>query len=96
MSNFLVGKSRPLWFSSLLVKSIHDFAELSQAFVNCLSSSQVYTKTSDSLNAIWQGTQEPLKEYLDRFNIVAMQIQDLDPTLELHSIKRGLLVGPFC
>ena len=26
---------------------------------------------------------------------MAMQIQDLDPAMELHSIKRGLKVGSF-
>ena len=32
---------------------------------------------------------------MDRFNTMAMQIQDLDPVVELHSIKRGLRAGPF-
>ena len=32
---------------------------------------------------------------MDRFNTVAMQIQDLDTTLEFHSVKRGLSAGPF-
>ena len=63
--------------------------------MNRFSSSRVYKKTSDSLNAIRQVPQELLKEYLDRFNTVAMQIQDLDPIVELHSIKRELQVGPF-
>ena len=36
-----------------------------------------------------------MREYLDRFNIVAMQIQNFDPAMELHSIKRGLRVGLF-
>ena len=63
--------------------------------MNKFSSSLVYKKTSDSLNAIRQRTQEPLREYLDQFNILAMQIQDLDPTLELHSINRGLQADPF-
>ena len=34
-------------------------------------------------------------EYLDQFNTMAMQIQDLDLAVELHSIKRGLQAGPF-
>ena len=48
-------KSTLLWFLSLLAGMIHKFAKLSQAFVNRFSSSQVYKKTSDSLNAIRQG-----------------------------------------
>ena len=71
---YLPGKGSPLWFSSLLVGSIHNFAKLSQAFVNCFSSNRVYNKTLDSLNAIRQGPQEPLKENLDWFNTMAMQI----------------------
>ena len=45
-------KPAVIWFSSLPIRLIHDFIELSQAFVNCFSSSQVYKKTSDSFNAI--------------------------------------------
>ena len=70
----LLEKTALLWFSSLPVRSIHEFTELSQAFVNCFSSSQVYKKIVDSLNTIRQGQQEPLREYLDRFNAIAMQI----------------------
>ena len=84
-----------LWFSSLLAGLIHDFVELSQAFVNHFSSSRVYKKTLNSLNMIWQGPQEPLREYLDRFNAVAMQIQDLILAMKLHSIKKELWAGPF-
>ena len=36
-----------------------------------------------------------MREYLDWFNVVAMQIQDLDLAVELHSIKRGLGASPF-
>ena len=61
-----------LWFSSLLAGLIHNFVKLSQAFVNRFSSSKVYKKTLDSFNIIWQGPQEPLKEYLDRFNTIAI------------------------
>ena len=61
-----------LWFSSLPVGIIHNFVELSQAYTNRFSSSQVYRKTSDSLNAIGQGPQEPLREYLGRFNTVVI------------------------
>lgn len=71
-----------LWFFSLPTRSIHDFAKFSRAFVNRFFSSWVYKKTSDSLSAIRQGPQEPLREYLDRFNVVAMKIQDLDPTVD--------------
>ena len=63
-----------LWFSSLPAGSIHDFVELSQAFMNHFFSSRVYKKTLDSLNAIKHGLKEPLREYLDQFNTVTMQI----------------------
>ena len=91
----ILEKVALLWFSSLPSRLIHNFVELSQAFVNRFSLSWVYKKISDSLNAIQQGPQEPLREYLDRFNIVVMQIQDLDLVVELHFIKRGLRVSPF-
>ena len=88
-------KAALLWFSSLPVGTIHNFAKLSQAFVNSFSSSRVCKKFLDSLNAIWQGLQELLKEYLDQFNTMVMQIQYLDLAVDLHSIKRGLWVGSF-
>ena len=65
-------KAALLWFSSLPAGSIHDFVELLQAFVNRFSSSWVYKKTLDSLNVIRQSPQEPLREYLDQFDAVAM------------------------
>ena len=88
-------KAALLWFSSLPARTIHNFAELSQALVNQFSLSRVYKKTSDALNAIRQGSQEPLGEYLNQFNTVAMQMDNLDLAVELHSIKGGLWVGPF-
>ena len=88
-------KATLLWFSSLPTRTIHSFTKLSQAFVNQFSSNQVYKKTLDALNAIRHGPQEPLREYLNRFNDVAMQIDNLDPAVELHSIKRGLRAGPL-
>ena len=48
-------KATLLRFSSLLARSIHDFAELLQVFVNHFHSSWVYKKTSNSLNVIQQG-----------------------------------------
>ena len=42
-----------------------------------------------------QVPQEPLREYLNQFNAVAVQIDDLDLAVELHSIKIGLRAGPF-
>ena len=71
------------------------FSSFSQAFMNHFSSNRIYKKTLKSLNAIWQESQEPLKEYLNRFNIAAMHIPNLEPTMELHFIKRGLPVGLF-
>ena len=91
----LLEKAALLWFSSVLAGTIHNFPELSQAFVNRFSSIQVYKKTLDSLNAIYQGSQETLREYLDRFNTVAMQIEDLNFIVELQSIKKGLRAGFF-
>ena len=63
--------------------------------MNHFSSSRVYKRTLHSLNAIWQGPQEPSREYLDQFNTMVMQIQDLDLAMELHSIKRGLQASLF-
>ena len=88
-------KAALLWFSSLPADIIYNFAKLSQVFVNRFSLSQIYKKTSDSLNTIRQRPQESLREYLDQFNTVAMQIQDFDPVVELHSTKKGLQAGSF-
>ena len=84
-----------LWFLSLPSRLIHNFAELSQAFVNRFFSSRVYKKTSNFFNAIRQGPQELLREYLTDSILWPCRYKDLDPTVELHCIKRGLGMGSF-
>ena len=65
-------KAALLWFSSLPIKTVHSFAELSQAFMNRFYSSQVNKKTLDTLNAIPQSPREQMREYLNQFNEMVM------------------------
>ena len=61
-----------LLFSTLLARPIHDFVEFLQAFINHFSSSRIYQKMLDFLNNVKQGPNELLKDYLIRFNVVAI------------------------
>ena len=46
-----------------------------EALLNHFSSNEIYEKTSDTLNHIKQGPNEPLKDYLTRFNVEAKKYQ---------------------
>ncbi|WOK94242.1 hypothetical protein Cni_G02944 [Canna indica] len=60
-----------------------------------LSSCRIYSKTEDSLHYIKQGQHEPLRVYLKRFNVVAIDIPNLNPHVKLYSVKHGLKPEQF-
>ena len=75
--------------------SINDFEQFSKAFTNHFFSSRIYTRSKDALNYIKERQNEPLRDYLYRFNAVAMEIPNLCPNVELNLIQYGFKLGHF-
>ncbi|KAL0291941.1 UNVERIFIED_CONTAM: hypothetical protein Sradi_7008900 [Sesamum radiatum] len=65
------------WFNQLPLGFIRSFQEFSSLFLHQFASSRKVRKTELSLFAIRQGEDEPLKEYLQRFNTAALEFDAL-------------------
>ena len=52
-------------------------------------------KTSTALMNFQQGKRETLKEYLTRFNTLALEIKDLNEGIVVHQITIGFRTGHF-
>ncbi|XP_025611567.1 uncharacterized protein [Arachis hypogaea] len=84
-----------LWFSNLPAGSISSFEEFAKLFINHFAASKSYVRDSDYLSTTKQGQHESLKDYMTRFTTAAMKIPDLNPKVQLHTIKNGLRPGKF-
>ncbi|KAL0455206.1 UNVERIFIED_CONTAM: hypothetical protein Slati_0859800 [Sesamum latifolium] len=62
------------WFNQLPVGAIGSFQEFRSLFLHQFASSRKLRKTELSLFAIQQKDNEPLKEYLQRFNAAALEV----------------------
>ncbi|XP_058760051.1 uncharacterized protein LOC131633358 [Vicia villosa] len=80
------------WYKNLPPNSIHSWAELKKLFSNHFTASRRQPKSEATLDAVIQGTDEPLWEYLDRFNKEAVQVQTTDH-MKMYLLERGLLPG---
>ncbi|WOL11754.1 U-box domain-containing protein 27-like [Canna indica] len=83
-------EAAPLWFFALPPGSVHTLQELSKMFINQFSLSRIYSKTEDFPHYNKQGLNEPLMEYMKRFDVIAMEIPNIDPRIEMYSIKHNL------
>ncbi|KAL0463151.1 UNVERIFIED_CONTAM: hypothetical protein Slati_0202700, partial [Sesamum latifolium] len=61
------------WFNQLPVGAIESFQEFRSLFLHQFPSSWKLRKTELSLFVVRQKNNEPLKEYLQRFNVVALE-----------------------
>ncbi|XP_058761332.1 uncharacterized protein LOC131634722 [Vicia villosa] len=80
------------WYRNLPPNSIHSWAELKKLISNHFTASCRQPKSKATLEAVIQGTDEPLQEYLDRFNKEAVQVQTTDD-MKRYLLERGLLPG---
>ncbi|XP_058741193.1 uncharacterized protein LOC131613551 [Vicia villosa] len=85
-------KGAMTWYMNLPPNSIHSWAELKKLFSNHFTTSRRKPKSEATLEAVIQGTDEPLREYLDRFNKEAVQVQTTDH-MKRYLLERGLLPG---
>ncbi|XP_020238110.1 uncharacterized protein LOC109817306 [Cajanus cajan] len=89
-------KGRALsWFTKLPSSSIDSFNELSSQFTLQFATSKPYKTTSLALAGVRQEKKESLRNFMDRFNKIAMEIGDLNPAVALDRLSTALRPGPF-
>ncbi|XP_058760264.1 uncharacterized protein LOC131633581 [Vicia villosa] len=80
------------WYRNLPPNSIKSWAELKEPFLSHFTASRRQPKSEANLEAVVQGTNEPLRDYLDRFNKEAVQVETTD-YMKRYLLERGLLPG---
>jgi len=83
------------WFTKLSPNSIDSFATLVVKFETQFATSRPHHLTSIALVGIRQEKGESLRTFVDRFNKVAMSIQNLIPDICMHHMLTTLRLGPF-
>ncbi|KAL0455195.1 UNVERIFIED_CONTAM: hypothetical protein Slati_0858700 [Sesamum latifolium] len=83
------------WFNQLPVGAIGSFQEFRSLFLHQFASSRKLRKTELSLFAIQQKDNEPLKEYLQRFNAAALEVPSAIQEVKASAFSQGLLDGDF-
>ncbi|KAL0415866.1 UNVERIFIED_CONTAM: hypothetical protein Slati_3418500 [Sesamum latifolium] len=83
------------WFNQLPVGAIGNFQEFRSLFLHQFASSRKLRKTELSLFAVRQKDDKPLKEYLQRFNAVALEVPAATQEVKASAFSQGLLDGDF-
>ncbi|KAL0448563.1 UNVERIFIED_CONTAM: hypothetical protein Slati_1412700 [Sesamum latifolium] len=83
------------WFNKLPLGAIGSFQEFRSLFLHQFASSRKLRKTKLSLFSVCQKDDEPLKEYLQRFNAVALEVPAATQEVKASAFSQGLLDGDF-
>ncbi|KAL0462007.1 UNVERIFIED_CONTAM: hypothetical protein Slati_0088300 [Sesamum latifolium] len=75
--------------------AIGNFQEFRSLFLHQFASSRKLRKTELSLFAVRQKDDEPLKEYLQRFNTAALEVPAATQEVKASAFSQGLLDGDF-
>ena len=79
-----------LWFTRLPPRSISNFKELSECFMNQFRFHTQKSKTIIELSRIKQAPGESLKSYLDRFNLAVKEVSDPHEPTILMALMEGV------
>ncbi|KAL0453943.1 UNVERIFIED_CONTAM: hypothetical protein Slati_1372400 [Sesamum latifolium] len=83
------------WFNQLPIGAIGSFQEFRSFFLHQFASSRKLCKTELSIFAVRQKDNEPLKEYLQRFNAAALEVPSATQEVKASAFSQGLLDGDF-
>ncbi|KAL0458684.1 UNVERIFIED_CONTAM: hypothetical protein Slati_0495600 [Sesamum latifolium] len=83
------------WFNQLPLGVIGSFQEFCSLFLHQFASRRKVRKMELSLFAICQEEDEPLKEYLQRFNTAALEVPAATQEVKANAFSQGLLDGDF-
>ncbi|GAU51522.1 hypothetical protein TSUD_140370 [Trifolium subterraneum] len=80
------------WWRNLPHSSIDSWEELCRMFTAHFTTSRRHPKTVASLKAIVQGPEESLRNYIERFNKVSVEVEATDK-MKLYLLEEGLREG---
>ncbi|GAU22605.1 hypothetical protein TSUD_135050 [Trifolium subterraneum] len=80
------------WWRNLPPGSIDSWEELCRTFTAHFTTSRRHPKTVASLKAIIQGPEESLRNYIERFNKVSVEVEATDK-MKLYLLEEGLREG---
>ncbi|KAL0406388.1 UNVERIFIED_CONTAM: Retrovirus-related Pol polyprotein from transposon opus [Sesamum latifolium] len=83
------------WFNQLPVGAIGSFQEFRSLFLHQFASNRKLRKTELSLFVVRQKDDEPLNEYLQRFNAAALEVPAAMQEVKASAFSQGLLDGDF-
>ncbi|KAL0411270.1 UNVERIFIED_CONTAM: hypothetical protein Slati_3716700 [Sesamum latifolium] len=83
------------WFNQLPAGAIGSFQEFQSLFLHQFASSRKLQKTELSLFVVRQKDNEPLKEYLQRFNAATLEVPSATQEVKASAFSQGRLDGDF-
>nr|KYP71971.1 hypothetical protein KK1_011255 [Cajanus cajan] len=83
------------WFSGLPDRSITDFDVFSRLFMTQFVANKKKPPITSDLFDLKQQREESLKDFLQRFNEVALRIASLDERMAVIAFQKGLRSGAF-
>jgi hypothetical protein len=83
------------WFSSLPAGSITGWKELKDKFISNLTSSKQQFKTEHHLERIRQKSDEPLRDFIIRFNVESLEVLDVATNMIMYFLRQGLKPGGY-
>ncbi|XP_061349761.1 uncharacterized protein LOC133294994 [Gastrolobium bilobum] len=91
----LLGGRALTWYTTLPTGSIASWDDLASKFQSHFATSRPVPKSVHSLEKIRQQSGESLRSFLDRFDKEALEVQGLDPKVQVHILLSSLRQGAF-
>ncbi|XP_016199658.1 uncharacterized protein LOC107640666 [Arachis ipaensis] len=91
----ILTKAAMKWFDMLPPKSVISFDDLSQKFLTRFSIQKDKAKHAPSLLGIKQEVGKTLRDYIEGFNKLCLEIQSLPTEVMIMGLVNGLKEGPF-
>ncbi|XP_045797530.1 uncharacterized protein LOC123891659 [Trifolium pratense] len=85
-------KGAMAWYQSLPPQSIYSWKDLTDQFCRHFTASRKHPKTVHALEAIYQAEEETLRNFVERFNKEAVQVETTDD-MKKYLLQRGLRPG---
>ncbi|GAU39756.1 hypothetical protein TSUD_219990 [Trifolium subterraneum] len=87
-----LARGASTWWRNLPPGSIDSWEELCRMFTAHFTTSRRHPKTVASLKAIIQGPEESLRNYIERFNKISVEVEATDK-MKLYLLEEGLREG---
>ncbi|XP_061337737.1 uncharacterized protein LOC133284681 [Gastrolobium bilobum] len=91
----LLGGIALTWYTTLPTGNIASWDDLASKFQSHFATSRPVPKFVHALEKVRQLSGETLRSFLDHFDKEALQVQGLDPKVQVHILLSGLRQGEF-